>query len=124
LLALFTFSLVFTACGDDDEAPSYELSLFLGEWKLTNSTDPDYKSCENDPPILTITENKLDVAVIDTSNGCNAGSASLDYTFTGQAFTTTVFGFEVVYNIQSASETEFSWKDNAAGYTETYVKVN
>jgi len=125
LLALCATPVILSSCGDDeDNSPTYELELFLGEWELTNSTNPEYKSCESDPPILTITNDNLIVPAIDTSDGCMAGSATLDYSFSGRSFTTEIFGVSVKYTIQSATETEFKWKDNFEGYTETYSKIN
>lgn len=116
--------VVATACGSNNATGSdYELVELLGEWELINSTDPEFKSCPDDPPILTIKEAEIDFHGIIVDTGCNGGSLTIESSFNGSAFVTNFLGIKVKYEVTSLSSDEFTWQNNFDDISETFMRL-
>lgn len=123
-LNLVVLFLLLSGCGKDDEgSPSYEKSAFTGQWELSSSTDSEFQSCPDNPPILIINDSEISFPAINTEDGCHAGSLDLAYEFDGEGFQVNFLGTDVTYAITASSDNEFTWKDNISGTSETYVKA-
>lgn len=101
---LLVASLCFltNACSRDDENGFYNIDDLKGKWYLESSTLESFKVCPDEPPVLIIADNEMELPVTD-SNGCQTGSFTSDYVFDGVIFTLNFNNLVVAIKVESLS---------------------